>query len=98
MGHTQSYLQVIGTCSLSSSTTGNAQVTASTIWTQAVKLFFALTNAIFDAGICAWGDKRAFDSVRPITAIRYTFQGQPIRDAGNSRVNGPKSVHGLRAA
>src|SRR5207249_2377706 len=46
---------------------------------QAVKLFFALTNAIFDAGICAWDDKRAYDSVRPITAIRLTFCGQPIR-------------------
>jgi hypothetical protein len=46
---------------------------------QAVKLFFALTNAIFDAGICAWDNKRAYDSVRPITAIRVAFQGQPIR-------------------
>ncbi len=45
---------------------------------QAVKLFFALTNAIFDAGICAWDNKRAFDSVRPITALRFLFQGQPI--------------------
>jgi hypothetical protein len=46
---------------------------------QAVKLFFALTNAIFDAGLCAWDNKRAYDSVRPITAIRITFQGQPIQ-------------------
>jgi hypothetical protein len=46
---------------------------------QAVKLFFSLTNAIFDAGICAWDNKRAYDSVRPITAIRITFQGRPIR-------------------
>jgi VCPO second helical-bundle domain len=47
-----------------------------------VKLFFALTNAIFDAGICAWDNKRFFDSVRPITAIRYAFQGQTIRAWG----------------
>jgi hypothetical protein len=46
---------------------------------RAVKLFFALTNAIFDAGCCAWDDKRAFDSVRPITAIRTLFYGQTIR-------------------
>jgi hypothetical protein len=46
---------------------------------QAVKLFFALTNAIFDAGICAWDNKCAFDSVRPITAIRYLFQGRAVR-------------------
>lgn len=44
-----------------------------------VKLFFALTNAIFDVSICCWDNKRAFDSVRPITAIRYLFQGQRFR-------------------
>jgi hypothetical protein len=43
-----------------------------------VKLFFALTNAIFDAGICAWDNKCQFTSVRPITAIRYVFRGQPV--------------------
>ncbi len=44
-----------------------------------VKLFFALTNAIFDAGCCAWDNKRTFNSVRPITAIRYLFHGQTVR-------------------
>ena len=43
-----------------------------------VKLFFALTNAIFDAGICAWDDKCEYASVRPITSIRYLFNGQPV--------------------
>jgi len=43
-----------------------------------VKLFFALSNAIFDAGICSWDNKRAFDSVRPITAIRTVFGGQQV--------------------
>jgi len=43
-----------------------------------VKLFFALTNAIFDAGIAAWDDKAVFDSVRPVTAIRYLFAGQQV--------------------
>jgi hypothetical protein len=43
-----------------------------------VKMFFALSNAIFDAGICSWDNKRAFDSVRPITAIRTLFDGQPV--------------------
>ncbi len=42
------------------------------------KMFFALTNAIFDAGIAAWDAKRAFDSVRPITSIPYLFHGQQI--------------------
>jgi hypothetical protein len=44
-----------------------------------VKLFFALTNAIADAGCCAWDNKRAFDSVRPITAIRTLFEGELVR-------------------
>jgi hypothetical protein len=43
-----------------------------------VKLFFALTNAIFDAGICAWDNKCAYASVRPITAIRYLFRGKRV--------------------
>jgi hypothetical protein len=47
-----------------------------------VKLFFALTNAIFDASICCWDNKRAFDSVRPITAVRYLFRGQHVRAWG----------------
>ena len=46
------------------------------------KLFFAVTNAIFDAGIVAWDAKHAFDSVRPVTAIPYTLQGQQIRSWG----------------
>jgi len=48
----------------------------------AVKLFFALTNAIFDAGCCAWDDKVAYDSVRPITAIRWLFRGRQVRAWG----------------
>ncbi len=44
-----------------------------------VKLFFALTNAIFDAGLCAWDNKRAFASVRPATALRYLYNGETIR-------------------
>jgi hypothetical protein len=44
-----------------------------------VKLFFALTSAIFDAGCCAWDNKCSFASVRPITAIRYLFRGQTVR-------------------
>jgi len=47
-----------------------------------VKMFFALTNAVFDAGIAAWDMKRAFDSVRPATAIPLLFQGKKIRAWG----------------
>lgn len=44
-----------------------------------VKLFFILGNAMLDASIACWDDKRAFDSERPITAIRYLYAGVPIR-------------------
>jgi uncharacterized protein DUF6851/vanadium-dependent haloperoxidase-like protein len=47
-----------------------------------VKLFFALTNAVFDASICCWDNKRFFSSVRPVTAIRYLFRGQLVRAWG----------------
>jgi hypothetical protein len=46
------------------------------------KLFFSLTNAIFDGGIVAWDAKRAFDSVRPVTAVPYVLQGQQIEAWG----------------
>jgi hypothetical protein len=45
---------------------------------QDVKLFFALTNAISDAGCCAWDNKITFNSVRPITAIRTLFRGELV--------------------
>lgn len=44
-----------------------------------VKLFFLLTNASFDASICCWDAKRAFNSERPITAIHYLFAGEQVR-------------------
>jgi hypothetical protein len=44
-----------------------------------VKLFFALNNAMMDAGIAAWEAKRYYDYVRPITAIRYLKAGKKVR-------------------
>ncbi|NOU43821.1 MAG: vanadium-dependent haloperoxidase [Methyloglobulus sp.] len=46
---------------------------------QDVKMFFAMTNAVFDASIAAWDAKRAFDCVRPITAIHYLYAGQSVK-------------------
>ena len=43
------------------------------------KMFFALTNAMFDASIAVWDCKRVFDYVRPITAIRFLMAGVQIR-------------------
>ena len=42
------------------------------------RMFFAMHNASFDAGIVAWHLKRKFDGVRPITAVRYLRQGQTV--------------------
>jgi hypothetical protein len=43
-----------------------------------VKLFFALSNALFDTSIATWDCKLAVDYVRPITAIRYLHSGAQI--------------------
>jgi hypothetical protein len=47
-----------------------------------VKMFFALTCAVSDAGIAAWDAKRTYDSERPITAIRYLMNDQTINGYG----------------
>ena len=47
-----------------------------------VRMFFALTNALLDASIAVWDCKRTFDSVRPITAVRFLWTGQQIRAWG----------------
>jgi hypothetical protein len=43
-----------------------------------VRLFLALTAALLDAGIACWDAKRAYDSVRPVTAIRFLFAGREV--------------------
>jgi hypothetical protein len=43
-----------------------------------IKMYFALNNALLDAAICAWDNKIAYDSARPITVIRYLYQGQRV--------------------
>lgn len=60
-----------------------------------VRMFFAMHNASFDAGIVAWYLKRKHDGVRPITAVRankngksifaWGGPGQPSRWIGGSR-------------
>jgi hypothetical protein len=49
---------------------------------EAIKMFFALSNALSDAAIAAWDAKRAYDSERPITAIRYLMNDQTIMGYG----------------
>jgi hypothetical protein len=45
---------------------------------QDVVLFFALGGALHDAAVAAWDAKRAFDSVRPVSAIRFLFAGDKV--------------------
>jgi hypothetical protein len=47
-----------------------------------VKLFFALNNAMMDCSITAWDVKRYYDSVRPISAIRFLYAGKEVQAWG----------------
>ncbi|GAA5066208.1 hypothetical protein HNP84_001182 [Thermocatellispora tengchongensis] len=53
-----------------------------------VKMFFALANAVMDAGIAAWEVKRDHDTARPITAIRFLYRGQQIPTWGGRTIDG----------
>lgn len=44
-----------------------------------VRMMFAMSNAMLDASIAVWDCKRAFDYVRPITAVRFLMAGRDIR-------------------
>ncbi|MGH3006834.1 MAG: vanadium-dependent haloperoxidase [Gaiellaceae bacterium] len=48
-----------------------------------VKLYFALNGAVHDAAVASWGAKARYDSVRPISMIRYMGgKGQSSDPAG----------------
>jgi hypothetical protein len=49
---------------------------------QDVLLFFVLGGALHDAAVACWDAKRAFDSVRPVSAIRLVFAGEKVRAWG----------------
>jgi hypothetical protein len=60
-----------------------------------VKMFFMLSNAMLDAGIAAWDAKRAYDSVRPYSAIHFLFAGQQVQ-AWGGRFQGTKTIDGAQ--
>jgi hypothetical protein len=43
-----------------------------------VQMFFALGNAVMDAGIDAWWQKYRWDFWRPVTAIRYLYKDKDV--------------------
>ena len=53
----------------------------------------ALNNALLDASITAWDAKRQWNSVRPITAVRWLKQDQPIQAWGGP-YQGTKTILG----
>jgi hypothetical protein len=57
------------------------------------KVFFGLANALLDASITAWDAKRQWDSVRPITAVRWLKRGQLIQAWGGP-YQGTKTIRG----
>jgi hypothetical protein len=44
-----------------------------------VKMFFALGNALLDASIAVWEAKVHYDFIRPQSAIRFVYEGRPVR-------------------
>ncbi len=60
---------------------------------QDAKMFFAMTNAIFDASIVSWEAKRFYDYVRPVTAINFLFKGKMIPTWGGP-MGGTKMILG----
>jgi len=57
------------------------------------RLFFALNNALLDASICAWDGKGRWDSIRPISAVRWLQRGKIIQAWGGP-YKGPSYIKG----
>ena len=56
-------------------------------------LYIALANALLDAGIAAWDAKWAYDSVRPVTAIRHRYRGRSVAAWGGPQ-QGTRAIDG----
>jgi hypothetical protein len=56
-------------------------------------MFFALNGALLDASISAWEGKGHWDSVRPITAVRFLLKGKIIQAWGGP-YKGPSYIKG----
>jgi hypothetical protein len=57
------------------------------------RMFFALNNALLDASICAWDGKRNWDSIRPISAVRWLYKDKIIQAWGGP-YKGPSYIKG----
>jgi Vanadium chloroperoxidase N-terminal domain len=57
------------------------------------RMFFALNNALLDASISAWDGKCTWDSIRPISAVRWLQRGKIIQAWGGP-YKGPSYIKG----
>jgi hypothetical protein len=57
------------------------------------RMFLVLNNALLDASITAWDGKRNWDSVRPITTVRWLMRGKTIQAWGGP-YKGPSYIKG----
>jgi hypothetical protein len=57
------------------------------------KVFMALNNGLLDASITAWDAKRQWNSVRPITAVRWLKQDQLVQAWGGP-YQGTRTIRG----
>jgi hypothetical protein len=57
------------------------------------RMFFALNSGLLDASICAWDGKGRWDSIRPISAVRWLYRGKIIQAWGGP-YKGPSYIKG----
>jgi hypothetical protein len=57
------------------------------------RMFFALNNGLLDASITAWDGKGKWDSIRPISAVRWLQRGKIIQAWGGP-YKGPSYIKG----
>ncbi|KAK9815847.1 hypothetical protein WJX72_010711 [[Myrmecia] bisecta] len=58
-----------------------------------IKVFFALNNALMDSAISCWDGKAAYQSIRPISAVRFILSGKDI-EAWVQGADGPQPMKG----
>ncbi len=44
-----------------------------------IKMFFVLNNVELDASIAIWEEKRYYDAIRPVSAVRYWYKGTTLK-------------------
>src|SRR5512132_1865443 len=57
------------------------------------RMFFALNNGLLDASISAWDGKGKWDSIRPISAVRWLYKDKIIQAWGGP-YKGPSYIKG----